>query len=220
MSRYLPNTFKSLISRILHLAFISLSLIIILEFTLTSSHARVVDIAKSMKEMTVGKEDAPLTIIEYVSLGCSHCASFHHESYPNLKKDFIDTGKVKLVFRDFPLGTPALAATMIARCSGPQRYFGFVDIFFRSQSQWSQTNNPLDALIKVARFGGMTPSDVKTCVNNQDLLTRIQKQKQNAYEEHGVNATPYFVIGTKKLSGGIPYSEFKKIVETELKKVQ
>ena len=183
------------------------------------SYSGIATFTNSIKEMVIGQANAPLTIVEYASLGCSHCASFHYETYPQLKKDYIDTGKVKLVFRDFPLGTPALAATMIARCAGPERYFGFVDMFFRAQSQWSRANNPLDALTKVARFGGMPPTDVQTCINNQKLLDHIQRLKKKAYENDGVNSTPYFVIGTEKLSGGLPYEEFKKIVDRELAKV-
>ncbi|MBT3659652.1 MAG: DsbA family protein [Rhodospirillaceae bacterium] len=171
------------------------------------------------KEMVVGNADAPLTIIEYASLGCPHCANFHHDVYPSLKKDYIDTGKAKLVFRDFPLGTPALAATMIARCGGPKRYFGFIDIFFRAQAQWSRSENPLEALTKTARFGGMSADDVNACIRNQKLLDHVQAAKKTAFEKDGVNATPYFVIGSHKQSGGLPYDDFKKIVESELAKV-
>ena len=188
--------------------------------TANTSDASIADLADSIKEMTIGKKDAPLTIVEYASLGCSHCAKFHQEIYPALKKDYIDTGKVKLIFRDFPLGTPALAATMIARCSGPERYFGFVEMFFRSQTQWSHAENPLEALSKVARLGGMPPIDVQACMRNQKLLEYIQLQKKHAYEEDGINATPYFVIGTEKLSGGLPYNQMKIIIERELNKIK
>jgi len=182
--------------------------------------AGVASFEDATKEMVVGQADAPLTIVEYASLGCPHCANFHHDTYPQLKKDYIDTGKGKLIFRDFPLGTPALAATMIARCSGPERYFGFVDMFFRSQAQWGRADNPLAALTKVARFGGMPPADVQACINQQKLLDHVQAQKKKAYELDGVNATPYFVIGTEKLSGGLPYDEFRKIVDKELAKAK
>jgi len=196
--------------------------IALLHITLTAntSDADIADLADSIKEMTIGKKDAPLTIVEYASLGCSHCAKFHQETYPTLKKDYIDTGKVKLIFRDFPLGTPALAATMIARCSGPERYFGFVEMFFRSQTQWSHAENPLKALSKVARLGGMPPIDVQACMRNQKLLEYIQLQKKHAYEEDGINATPYFVIGTEKLSGGLPYNQMKVIIERELNRIK
>ena len=220
MSRYLPVMFQFLTWRAIMIGLARASAIAFFGLASMPSHAGIASFSDSIKEMVIGQADAPLTIVEYASLGCSHCASFHHDTYPHLKKDFIDTGKVKFVFRDFPLGTPALAATMIARCSGSQRYFGFVDLFYRAQPQWSQANNPLNALTKVARFGGMPPADVKACVSNQKLLDHIQMLKKKAFQEDGVNATPYFVIGTKKLSGGIPYNEFKKIVNRELTKVQ
>ena len=188
--------------------------------TANTSDAGIADLADSIKEMTIGEKDAPLTIVEYASLGCSHCAKFHQETYPALKKDYVDTGKVKLIFRDFPLGTPALAATMIARCSGPERYFGFVEMFFRSQTQWSHAENPLEALSKVARLGGMPTVDVQACMRNQKLLEYIQLQKKHAYEEDGINATPYFVIGTEKLSGGLPYNQMKVIIERELNRIK
>ncbi len=219
MSRYLPILPQFLIRRAVMAGLIGASSLCLFVLASTPSTARIESFTDSIKEMVIGQADAPLTIVEYASLGCSHCASFHNDTYPRLKKDYIDPGKVKLVFRDFPLGTPALAATMIARCSGSERYFGFVDIFFRAQPQWSRASNPLDALIKVARFGGMSPADVQACISNQKLLDHIQGLKKKAYEEDGVNSTPYFVIGTEKLSGGLPYDEFKKIVDRELAKV-
>ena len=219
MSRYLPISPQSLVRRAVMVGLVGASSLCLFGLAPTPSNAKIASFTDSIKEMVIGQADAPLTIVEYASLGCSHCASFHNDTYPRLKKDYIDPGKVKLVFRDFPLGTPALAATMIARCSGPQRYFGFVNIFFRAQPQWSRASNPLDALIKVARFGGMSPADVQACISNQKLLDHIQGLKKKAYEEDGVNSTPYFVIGTEKLSGGLPYDEFRKIVDRELAKV-
>lgn len=185
-----------------------------------AARADIASLEDAIREMVVGKDDAPLTIIEYASLGCPHCANFHHDTYPQLKADYIDTGKVRMIFRDFPLGTPALAATMIARCAGPDRYFGFVDMFYRAQTQWSQADNPLDALTKTARFGGMPPADVQACLNNQPLLNDIQAKKKKAFEDDGVNATPFFVIGDEKLSGGLPYDEFREIVERQLAKTK
>ena len=220
MLRYLPVILRFLVRRAIVAGLVGASTLCLFGLAPAPSSAGIANFTDSTKEMVIGQADAPLTIVEYASLGCSHCASFHSNTYPRLKRDYIDPGKVKLVFRDFPLGTPALAATMIARCSGPQQYFGFVDIFFRAQQQWSRADNPLDALIKVARFGGMSSADVQACISNQKLLDHIQGLKQKAYEEDGVNATPYFVIGTEKLSGVLPYDEFKKILNRELIKVQ
>jgi len=122
---------------------------------LAPARAAIVSDEEAKAEMGLGKADAPVTMIEYSSLGCPHCAAFHLETLPQIKKDYIDTGKVRLVFRDFPLGTPALAASMIARCAGPKKFFGFIEIMFRSQPQWSRSQNPMPALTKVARLGGL-----------------------------------------------------------------
>ena len=220
MSRYLRFMPQKLSRYFKIAALIAATSLFYITLTANTSDADIADLANSIKEMAIGEKDAPLTIIEYASLGCSHCAKFHQETYPTLKKDYIDTGKVKFIFRDFPLGTPALAATMIARCSGPKRYFGFVEMFFRSQTQWSHAENPLEALSKVARLGGMPPVDVQACMRDQKLLEYIQLQKKHAYEEDGINSTPYFVIGTEKLSGGVPYNQLEVIIERELNRIK
>ena len=169
-----------------------------------------------MKEMVLGNEKAQITVIEYASLGCPHCAQFHLGTYQNLKKDYIDTGKVKFIFRDFPLGTPALAASMISRCAGSAKYFGMIDIFFRSQKQWSQAENPMDALKKIARFGGMSATDVDDCLQNQELLDYIQDTARDGGEKHKINSTPSFVIDGETHSGGLPYADFKKLLDKAL----
>ena len=220
MSRYLPVMSNLLTRRAFSAGAAATFGTLTLGGLSAPAKAGVASFEDASKEMIVGKATAPLTIIEYASLGCPHCANFHHDTYPQLKKNYIDTGKVKLIYRDFPLGTPALAATMIARCAGPERYFGFVDMFFRAQPQWSRADNPMEALTKVARFGGMPPADVQACFKNQKLLDHVQAQKKKAFEVDGVNATPYFVIGTEKVSGGLPYEDFKKIVDSELAKVK
>jgi len=186
----------------------------------TPVRAEIAFFADATKEMVIGKADAPVTIIEYASLGCTHCASFHANAIPQLKKDYIDTGKVRLIFRDFPLGTPAMAAAMISRCGGSDRYFGFVDMFFRSQQQWSQAENPLVALAKVARFGGMTGDDVNACLKDQALLDKLQDTANKAQLEYEINSTPSFLINGKKISGTLAYDDFRKVVDEALEKAK
>ena len=108
----------------------------------TSAMAAIANNEDAIKEMVVGDENAQITVIEYASLGCSHCADFHMSTYQDIKKNYIDTGKVKFIYRDFPLGTPALAASMIARCSGSAKYFGMIDIFFRGQNSGAVVKIP------------------------------------------------------------------------------
>jgi len=182
--------------------------------------AEIAPLEDATKEMVEGNPDAPVSIIEYSSLGCPHCANFHFNTYPEVRKNYVDTGKVKLIYRDFPLGTPALAASMIARCAGSKRYFGMIEIFFSSQKQWGGAENPLEALKKVARFGGMSGQDVDACLQNQPLLSHIRDKAAVGQKDHGINATPSFIIGEDKISGGLPYEEFKVYLDKALEKAK
>ena len=178
--------------------------------------AAELSVEEMMRDAVYGSPDAPLTVVEYASLGCPHCAAFHAETLPEMKKDYIDTGKVRLIYRDFPLGTPALAASMVARCAGPDRYLGMVDIFFKGQRSWSRAENPLEAIKQTARFGGMSSSDVDACLGNQQLLDAIQAVARNAQADHQINSTPSFVIGGKTYAGNLPYDDFKQIFDAAL----
>jgi protein-disulfide isomerase len=198
----------------------SLALIALLLAPLTApgtADAAIVSLDDAKSEMTMGKTDAPVTIIEFSSLGCPHCARFHKDTLPQIKKDYIDTGKVRLIFQDFPLGTPALAASMIARCSGPKKFFGFIEILFRSQAQWSNSKNPMQALSQVARFGGMSEADVQACLKYQPLLEHIRQGALVGQEKYKVNSTPSFVIGGEIISGAHPFEVFQKAIEKALK---
>ena len=108
---------------------------------------------QAMKDRSLGDANAQVTITEYSSLTCSHCMVFHRDILPDIKKHYIDTGKVKLVFRDFPLGGLAMAAAMMARCAAPERYFGIIEILFRGQSDWANSKNPMEALTRIGRLG-------------------------------------------------------------------
>jgi len=186
--------------------------------TAPSAAAGIAPLDEAMSEMSLGKDDAPVTMVEYSSLGCPHCAAFHFETLPKIKAEYIDTGKLRLVYRDFPLGTPALAAAMIARCAGRDRYFGFVELLFRSQSQWSQSNNPLEAIARVVRFGGMSEADINDCLKYQPLLESIRKGAETANEKLKIDSTPSFIIGSEVISGALPYEHFKKAIDKALKK--
>ncbi len=182
------------------------------------ARAAIVSIEEARSEMTLGKADAPVTMVEYSSLGCPHCAAFHRDTLPQVMKDYIDTGKVRLIYRDYPLGTAALAASMIARCAGPKKFFGFVEILFRSQPQWSRSNNPMLALTKVARFGGLSETDVQACLKRQPLLDYIRKGKDHAYKNLGIDSTPTFIIGDVTIEGAQPFEAFKKVLDKALSK--
>lgn len=181
-----------------------------------AARAEIASDKEATEEKVVGDPNAKVTVIEYASLGCPHCANFHFDVYPKIKKEYIDTGKVKFIFRDFPLGTPSVAAAVIARCAGSKRYFAMIDIFFKAQHQWSHAPNPLEALKKTARFGGMSSADVDACIANQALLNSIQERAQAAQLDYEINSTPSFVIEGRKIAGGLPYADFKKVLDEAL----
>ena len=189
--------------------------------------AAIVPVEEPLSEMSMGPANAPVTMIEYSSLGVGpseshrgdpHCAAFHRDTLPKIKKEYIDTGKVRLVYRDFPLGTPALAASMIARCAGRDKFFGFIEIIYRSQDQWSRSRQPLAELARVARFGGMSETDVEECLKLQELLIGIRRIAAAAQETYKVNSTPTFIIGKETISGTMPYENFKKVFDRALSK--
>lgn len=171
---------------------------------------------QALSERILGSPDAPVTIVEHSSLGCPHCAAFHRDTLPQIKKTYIDTGKVRLIMHDFPLGTPALAAAMIARCAPRERYFPFVEVLFQSQPSWARAENPLQALAQVARMGGMGPGDVEACLQDQELLTGIRSRAQAAADDQGVDSTPTFFINGEKLAGNRPFTDFEAAIEKHL----
>ena len=160
----------------------------------------------------MGKADAPITVIEYSSLTCPHCAKFHADTFPQVKKDWIDTGKVKFIVRDFPWDPMAQAAAMIAHCSG-DRYFAFLDTFFHSQSNWLRAADPLTALKGIARLGGMQPEEVDKCLQNTQLLHEIEARKDDGEKVYGVDSTPTFIINGKAVSGDKDYETFAKLLK-------
>ncbi|HVI50980.1 MAG TPA: DsbA family protein [Candidatus Sulfotelmatobacter sp.] len=156
----------------------------------------------------VGKADAPNTIIEYFSLGCPHCADFHEEVWPKLKAEWVDTGKLKVIFRDFPLDGRSLAAAMVAQCSG-DRYLAFVDAYFRTQNNWGRADDGLTAIKQVAKLGGMGDAQVDACWQKEDLLKQINDRADDA-KKRGVNSTPTFYVNGKVINGTVPYENYVK----------
>lgn len=178
--------------------------------------AQAPSVEDAMADKVMGRNDAPVTIIEYSSLSCSHCASFHKDTLPMIKKTYIDTGKARLIYRDYPLGGLALAAAMMARCAGTKRYFGFLELLFRNQEKWAQSKNPRAELARIALFGGMPEKEFDTCLINEPLLNAIRSRAQADGKKHGIDSTPTFIIEEKKVSGAYPFDHFKKIIDDAL----
>ena len=148
----------------------------------------------------LGDPKAPITIIEYASLTCSHCAHFHTQILPDLKKKWIDTGKVKLVYRDYPLDQIAVKAAQIAECAGNDKYFGVIDIIFRGQPQWATGADPIAELSKPLRIAGLGEAEIKACLANDAMMAPVLNDYRSG-EALGVNATPTLFIGGKLYRG-------------------
>jgi protein-disulfide isomerase len=163
----------------------------------------------------LGDPKAPITIIEYASLTCPHCAYFSVNTFPELKKQYIDTGKAKLVFRDFPLDEYAARGSQMAECAGNDRYFALIEILFASQRSWIKINDvagTIAELGKIARLAGVPEADFKACMANDGLLQSIIAERQ-AGEKMGVESTPTFFINGKKAEGAMPFAEFEKLLK-------
>ncbi|MEP2716349.1 DsbA family protein [Pseudophaeobacter sp.] len=172
----------------------------------------------TIAEMVIGAEDAPVTLIEYASYTCPHCANFHTEVYPQLKADYIDTGKVKLIYREVYFDRYGLWASMIARCAGPEKFFGISDLIYKSQSEWSRAGGPneiIDALRKIGGMAGLDRDTLEACLQDgTKAQTLIAWYQENATAD-GVESTPSFVLNGSKI-GNQSYEAFKELIDAEL----
>lgn len=162
----------------------------------------------------VGNPDAPVKIQEFFSLSCNHCATFHTESFPKIKENFIDTGKVYFVYEEFPLNGPALYGSMIARCLPAERYNGFIDILLRDQDKWAFGGDFKSALMQHAKLAGMSEDKFNACFDNKDLQKAVATNIKEASEVWKVNSTPSFVFnnGERILYGGQTYDQIEKLI--------
>ena len=165
-------------------------------------------------DMVMGSPDAPITIIEYASVTCGHCATFHATVLKDLKETYIDTGKVRLIFREFPTQPTdrAMAGFMLARCVPEERYFGFIDVLMKTQQNWVVAPNAFEALKKIANNAGMSDDAFVECLNRESEIKRIRDNSKAATETYGITATPSFVINGTTYSN-MPFSEFQSILE-------
>jgi protein-disulfide isomerase len=167
-------------------------------------------------DMALGDEKAPVTIIEYASMTCPHCANFHETTYPELKKKYIDTGKVRFIFREFPLDQLAAAAFMLARCGGKERYFPMVETLFQQQRTWA-VSRPLQPLMAIGKQAGLSEAGFNECLKNQQVLDGIEDVRKRAAEKLNVQSTPTFFVNGKQLRGAATLAEFEKEMAPYLK---
>jgi protein-disulfide isomerase len=164
-------------------------------------------------DIAQGPADAKVTIIEYASLTCPHCATFHRETYPTLKSRYIDTGKVRYVLREFPLDPLATAGFMLARCDGEQKYYPIVDMLFQQQRAWTSTDKPLDALRQMMRQAGFSQEKFDSCLKDQKLYDAVNAVKNRGMETFKVDSTPTFFINGQRHPGNMSIDELEKIIK-------
>ncbi len=182
-----------------------------------SAHAAGIDAAELNKpgplgDKVLGAETAKVTIIEYASMTCPHCAAFHTETLPKLKEKYIDTGLVKLIFREFPLDPLAAGASILARCAPGDRYFPMIDVLYRLQRNWAAANDPVAALLQIARQTGFTQESFEACLRNQSLLDGVNAERDRASRRFGVSSTPTLFINGQVYRGALSFDELDKIV--------
>jgi protein-disulfide isomerase len=166
-------------------------------------------------DVVLGSTAAPITMIEYSSLTCTHCADFHAATLPLIKSNYIDSGQVKLIYRDFPLDDgAALSAAMVARCSG-DRFYTVIDLLYQSQAAWAGSSNVTSALKNVVAPTGMTGAEVDGCLARTDLRAGIQAMRTAGRTTYGIAGTPTFIIikeqNQQKVEGALPYGSFDAI---------
>jgi len=173
-------------------------------------------------DMTMGKDDAPITIIEYASMTCPHCAHFTVETFPKLKEKYIDTGKVKFIFREFPLDPLAAGASMLARCADKDKFFSLLDLLFHTQTQWA-VQNPIEPLFNVVKQAGFSRESFNSCLdtrnneNSRKILNAIESTRNRGADKLQVSSTPTFFINGKRVSGALSIEEMEKELAPYLK---
>jgi protein-disulfide isomerase len=165
-----------------------------------------------LAEKSIGSSTAPVTMIEYSSLTCSHCGDFHTATLPLLKSAYIGAGRVRFVFRDYPLNDAATAASMVARCSG-DGYFATLDALFSAQASWAYATDYASGIKKAVAGLGITSNDVDACLASTELRNGVLAIKQGGTQTYGVNVTPTFIINGQKVVGALPYAQFAAIID-------
>ena len=166
-------------------------------------------------DFVVGDKNAPVTIIEYASLSCSHCADFHNNTLDDLIKEYVDTGKARIVFRDFPFNYPALLGSMVLRCIPEDVRYDYMNALFQLQQKWVVRENAktTQELYKIMQSGGMTKEEFETCTNNVELENTILQALIAAQNEFNIQSTPSFLINGNLVEGNKSIKEFRQIID-------
>ena len=178
-------------------------------FSFNDLNSRIVDTIEALENQSMGDESAPIKMTEFASLTCGHCAKFHNEVFPKIKKEYIDTGKILFTYKDFPLDKFALKASVIARCSGNDKFFSFLKVLYNKQKDWTRTQDPFKSLLKIAKLGGLKNDEIKVCVGNKSIEDGILKQRLSSSKKFDIKATPTIFFNGKKYDGDLTYEALK-----------
>ncbi|PZO74726.1 MAG: disulfide bond formation protein DsbA [Mesorhizobium amorphae] len=179
-----------------------------------------VDMAKllepgALPDKVLGEANAPVTIVEYASMTCPHCAHFHETTLPTIKANYIDTGKARLILREFAFDPRAEAGFMLARCSN-ERYFPMVDVLFKQQQTWAGAQDARDALLQISRLAGFSQQSFEACLTDQALLDQIRGVKDRGAGEFGVDSTPTFFINGTMYKGALSVEQMSAVIDSLL----
>lgn len=169
---------------------------------------------------SLGDKNAPLTLYEYSSFGCYHCADFHLVTMPKIKSEYIDKGLVRLVFVPFPIDAASMNGALLAECVGEDKYFAFIEVLFKKQREWGLSRDPNKVLMQYAALSGLNPEKAKMCLKDDNEAREILANRQNGVTQLGIQGTPSFVVGSAEgyqlLAGAQPYEKFVEVFEQKL----
>lgn len=190
-------------------------------FAQSQTAASAADVAKpqSLPDMALGPADAPVTIVEYASMTCPHCAAFTENVFPKIKSAYIDTNKIRFVFREFPLDIKAAAGSMLSRCIAKDdsgKYFAAIDMLFRQQNDWVMKNTT-DSFMRIGKQAGLSQQAIENCLKDQALLDKLSADQKYAADILKVNSTPTFFINGEMLKGETSFEEFDKRIKALMK---
>ncbi|QRM54590.1 DsbA family protein [Sinorhizobium sp. BG8] len=180
-----------------------------------------VDMAKVLEpgplpEMAIGQANAPVTIVEYMSMTCPHCARFHNETFEAIKTKYVDSGKARFILREFPLDQRAAAAIMLARCAPEGQFFPMVSMLFKQQETWAAAQDGREALLQMSKLAGFTQESFEACLTNQKLLDDVNAVREKGGNEFGIAATPTFLINGQRYSGEMSVDSMSALIDSML----
>ncbi len=169
--------------------------------------------ATPLPDLVQGAASAPITVIEYASMTCAHCAAFHDTTWPEFKAKYVDTGRVKFILREFPLDPLATAAFMLGRCAGPEKRNLLIDQLFTQQKTWAFVDKPIEPLLAMVKTVGFSQTDFETCLRNEELYEQVSQSRERAAEAFNIDSTPTFFVNGRKLTGELSIVDFDKAIE-------